>query len=202
MLERELGITVDTPEKDLAVGQLFIDHTLLVADVMIAIEVACRKRAGVRLLYEDELALHQPFRWQVTVKSGEKLGVTPDSVFALEFMGKDGQPDRAYFFLEADRGTMPVKRKALLQTSFFRKLLSYEATWVQDIHQRKLGINRFRVLTVTKSPLRVQSIIAACRELERGHGLFLFADTGILSADILAPLWQTTVPDRMGELVS
>ncbi|HEV2693620.1 MAG TPA: replication-relaxation family protein [Verrucomicrobiae bacterium] len=196
---------MDTIEKDLAVGQLFIDHTLMVADVMIAIELACRKREGVRLLYEDELSLpvtRLPFQWQVTVKSGEKLGVTPDRVFALEFAGRDGQPDRAYFFLEADRGTMPVKRQTLLQTSFFRKLLAYEATWVQDIHQRKLGIDRFRVLTVTKSPKRVQSIIAACRELQRGHGLFLFADTGILSADPLASIWQTTVPGRMGELIS
>jgi hypothetical protein len=36
-----------------------------------------------------------------------------------------------HFFLEADRGTMPVTRWTLSQTSFFRKLLAYEATWTQ-----------------------------------------------------------------------
>lgn len=201
LLEQQLGITVDTAEKDLAVGQLFIDHTLMVADVMVAIELACRKHNGIRLLYEDELMLpvaRQPFQWQVTIQSGEKLGVVPDRVFALDLAGKDGQPDRAYFFLEADRGTMPVKRHSLLQTSFFRKLLAYEGTWAQDIHQRKLGISRFRVLTVTKSPQRVKSLIAACRELKRGHGLFLFADKTILSDDPFSPVWQN---GKSGEIV-
>jgi hypothetical protein len=53
-----------------------------------------------------------------------------------------------HFFLEADRGTMPVVRSGLTQTSFYRKLIAYEATWTQKIHQRHLGIHRFRVLTV------------------------------------------------------
>jgi hypothetical protein len=61
-------------------------------------------------------------------------------VFALEYPDHGGQPQRAYFFLEADRGTMPVIRKVLVQTSFFRKLLAYEATWTNKVHQRQLGI--------------------------------------------------------------
>ena len=70
------------------------------------------------------------------------LGVVPDRVFALEYEGPGGELQRVHFFLEADRGTMPVVRTGLKQTSFYRKLLAYEATWTQKIHQRKLGINR------------------------------------------------------------
>ena len=51
----------------------------------------------------------------------------PDSVFALEYTNQNGQMQRAYCFLEADRGTMPVVRKGLAQTSFFRKLLAYQS---------------------------------------------------------------------------
>jgi len=109
-----------------------------------------------------------------------KLGVIPDRVFALEFPDKDGERARAYFFLEADRGTMPVKRRNLSQTSFHRKLLAYEVTWTQAIHTSRFGFHRFRVITVTTSAARVKSLVEACSELERGHGLFLFADRSVL----------------------
>jgi hypothetical protein len=95
-----------------------------------------------------------------------------------------------YFFLEADRGTMPVVRSGLTQTSFYRKLLAYEATWTQKIHQRHLGIHRFRVLTVTTIAARVKSLLAACSQLKRGHGLFLFADRTVLEKDLFSAVWR------------
>jgi hypothetical protein len=205
LLKQELGIAVDShswSEKNHVIGRVYLEHALLVADVMLAIERACRKHGGIRLLYEDQLALRserQPFQWRVKIQNGWKLGVVPDRVFALEI------PDarqRAYFFLEADRGTMPVIRHTLSQTSFYRKLLAYEATWTQKIHQRHLGIHRFRVLTVTTSVARVKSLVDACSQLERGHGLFLFADRTILSGDIFSRIWQTGKSGETGGLLN
>jgi len=121
-------------------------------------------------------------------------------VFALEYAGQNGQRERVFFFLEADRGTMPVKRHTLAQTSFYRKLLAYEATWSQGVHKR-LGMNRIRVLTVTTSAMRVKSLAQAASSLERGHGLFLFADKSILSGDILSSLWQTAKPGEPRRLL-
>ena len=120
------------------------------------------------------------------------LGVVPDRVFALEYKGHSGhgQTERVYLFLEADRGTMPVVRSGLTQTSFYRKLLAYEATWTQKVHQRELGIHRFRVLAVTTNAMRVKSLLDACSRLKRGHGFFLFADRSVLEKDIFAPVWQ------------
>lgn len=186
-------------EKNRAVERFFLKHALLVSDVMVALELACRQ-AGIRLLTEDELLLpnatgvkSQSFKWYVNITSRQKLGIIPDRVFALEFTNKNGNSERAFFFLEADRGTMPVRRKNLSQTSFYRKLLAYEATWSQSIHQRRFGFHRFRVLTVTVSSKRVQSLVAACSELKRGHGLFLFADHTILEKPdaLLSALWKT-----------
>ncbi len=91
---------------------------------------------------------------------------------------------------------MPVIREGLAQTSFFRKLLAYEATWTNKVHQRHLGISNFRVLTVTTSAARVASLVAACSQLKRGHGLFLFADRSIMEKDILTAPWQS---GRAGE---
>jgi len=171
----------------------------LVADVMVALELACR-RTGIRLLTGRELALpdkitrqHPPFRWQVKISKSLKLGVIPDFVFALEFKANSGAENRVFFFLEADRATMPVIRKNLSQTSFYRKLRAYEATWSQSIHQTKFGFHRFRVLTVTTSAERLNSLVQACSKLERGQGLFLFADQAILEkpGDMFLAVWQS-----------
>jgi hypothetical protein len=208
LLREEVGLAVDPhswSEKNHVIGRVYLEHALLVADVMVAIELACRKHGGVRLFYENQLALQserQPFQWRVKIQNGWRLGVVPDRVFALEFPDAGGTKQRAYFFLEADRGTMPVTRRTLSQTSFRRKLLAYEATWTQKIHQRKLGIHRFRVLTVTISTARVKSLVEACSQLERGHGLFLFADKTILSGDIFSAVWQSGKQGETGRLLN
>ena len=194
LLERELGVTVSGNENDDGVGRMFLEHALLVSDVMVTIELACRKSGDIRLLHEDQLALsleRTPFQWRVKVREhGVTLGVVPDRVFALEYTDHAGEMQRVYFFLEADRGTMPVVRSGLTQTSFYRKLIAYEATWTQKIHHRKLGIHRFRVLTVTTNAMRVTSLLDACSRLKRGHGLFLFADRTVLGKDPFSPVWQ------------
>lgn len=181
-------------EQNCSVGRMFLQHALLVSDIMVSIELACRKSNGIRLLTERELIGRdeRPLQWKVNIR-GRKLGVIPDRVFALEFPDQNGRYERAFFFLEADRGTMPVIRKNLLQTSFYRKLLAYEATWTQSIHRTRFGFHRFRVLTVTTSAKRVKSISDACSTLERGQGLFLFTDRTTLenSGDIFSSIWKT-----------
>jgi len=205
---RQLGITVDSDswsEKNHDIGRVYLEHALLVSEVMLAIELACWKQGDIKLIYEDELVLplkRQPFGWRVKIQNGSKLGVIPDRVFALEFSEASGQTQRVHFFLEADRGTMPVMRHTLSQTSFFRKLLAYEATWTQKIHQRHLGIHRFRVLTITTIPGRVKSLVEICSQLKRGHGLFLFANKTILSGDIFSSVWQTGKHGETGGLLN
>jgi hypothetical protein len=192
----ELGVAFRSIEKNRIVGKIFLKHELLVSDMMVAVELACRKNGNVRLIHNEELSLPSDVRWKVKV-SGFKLTVVPDRVFALDFDG-----NRLFFFLEADRGTMPVIRKNLLQTSFRRKLIAYEATWNQNLHQSRLGFNRFRVLTVTTSAKRVNSLVAACSQLKSGHGLFLFTDKTVLSSDILSQAWWSGRAGETGTLLN
>ena len=190
LLKQEFGIDASWHEKDQGIGRMFLEHAVLVSDVMVSIELACRKSGDVRLLYEDQLAL-QSLQWRVKVRQHSvTLGVVPDRIFALEYANQAGEVQRVYFFLEADRGTMPVVRSGLAQTSFYRKLIAYEATWTQKIHRRQLGIHRFRVLTVTTNAMRVTSLLEASSRLKRGHGLFLFADRTVLDKDPFSPVWQ------------
>lgn len=208
LLKQELGHasgSVSWGEKNRAVGRIFLEHALLVSDVMVALEFACRK-TGIRLINDHELrhsAKRPSFRWTVTLNNRQRLGIIPDRVFALEHHNPAGTPERAYFFLEADRGTMPVKRRTLAQTSFRRKLLAYAATWTHSIHRTRFGFHRFRVLTVTRSAARVKSLIEACSELDRGHGLFLFADQSILDrpGELFSRVWQSGRPGEFGSLL-
>ena len=207
LLKRKHGVRWSA--KNRFVGRLFLEHALLVSEVMVAMEMACRKH-GLRLLMGEDLPLPKStsakrpsFKWHVKVNSRLKLGLIPDRVFAVEYPDANGNPTRAFFFLEADRGTMPVTRRHLSQTSFHRKLLAYQATWSQSLHETRFGFHRFRVLTVTTSSERVTSLVNACAQLKGGHGLFLFADRSILKrpGDILDALWSTGRPGESSTLL-
>lgn len=208
LMAEKHGVAVDAAvwnEKNHVIGRLYLDHALMVSDVMVAIELACRNHGAVKLLYQDELGLRserEPFRWKVKIPNGKTLGVIPDRVFALEYQDWNGQNQFIHYFLEADRGTVPVIRNNLFQTSFRRKLLAYEATWNQGVHRSQIGINRFRVLTVTTSAKRVQSLVEACSQLKSGHGLFLFADRTVLAGNILSAVWQTGRPGETTTMLS
>lgn len=193
--------------KNRAVKRLFLEHALLVSDVMVALELACHQHGEMRFLNSDELpspmdtsSRLECFHWRVNLNSRTRLSVVPDHVFGLEFTDLPADRNCAYFFLEADRGTMPVERDSLRQSSFMRKLLAYEATWTQNLHRTRFRFHRFRVLTVTTSSDRLRHLMSACQQLERGHGLFLFTDLDSLvaSPDPLALTWHT---GRAGETV-
>jgi hypothetical protein len=125
-----------------------------------------------------------------------RLGVEPDRVFGLSFAGAPEHQRRAYFFLEADRGTMPVTRKGLGQTSFRRKLLGYRETWRQGLHRRHLGIPNFRVLTVTTNEERMRHLVAACKSMAGGRRLLLFVTQERLShMNILTCEWLNGRPE-------
>ena len=124
----------------------------------------------------------------------EILARAPDALFGLHYLDRPEGRNRTYFFLETDRATMPVQRANVRQTSFFRKMTAYYETWKQDLHTRMYGIKKFRVLTVTSSPERVENLIRANRGLANGQGskLFLFTDEGSLRAapDLLRLDWR------------
>jgi hypothetical protein len=196
-------------ERNRSAGRIYFEHELLVADIMVTLELACRRTQGVKFLIEDKILAksrgsenqHQLFRWKVKI-GNLSLGVIPDRVFALEYIKPNGCTERAFFFLEADRGTMPVERKNLTQTSFCRKMLVYEATWSNSIHWKRFGLNRFRVVTVTTNAKRLQSLIACCSKIKKGQGLFLFADSSSIShlANIDAPAWQSCIHSNVSLL--
>ena len=48
---------LDWTSRNRAVKRLFLEHALMVSDIMVSLEIACRKRGDVRLLIEHEIPL-------------------------------------------------------------------------------------------------------------------------------------------------
>ena len=190
------GISKPRPDNR-NVKQLYMRHTLLVSDVMVAFARAAKEAHVTRLLTEAELApgklVSKAFSWSVVTKDGGKskrVGVLPDRAFALQ---SPTTGEQTFYFLEADGGTMPIRRRSLEQTSIWRKYLAYEATWSQGLHQSRFGAKRFRVLFVNESEERMKNLVNECAKLSKGKGLFLFTTAQALreSRNIYAHLWHT-----------
>jgi len=187
---------IDWQAKNQAAKRLFLQHSLLISDVRVKLEAACRRDRNTRLIEGDDLleqcpfATRQkqnPFRWTVRLLldgAPLSLGIDPDDIFGLEFRGEQQGRRPAYFFLEADRATMPVQRSGFERTSIFRKMLAYHESWKQRLHERHFGISRFCVLFITTSAERIETMIEANRYFNacKGSAQFLFADHSFLES--------------------
>lgn len=193
-----------------------IEHALEVTDFMVALEAACRRRGNLRVLYLDDIlattapaetrANPKPYYWPVSVRWQRKevtLHPIPDKIFGIEALDRPEGRNRKWFFLEADRGTMPAVRLDLTKTSFVRKLLAYGHTYQADLHKRIYGFTNMRVLTVTRGRQRIESLQEAHREHTWdlcSPKVFLFADrVSLLSAeDFLSHAWADGAGERQG----
>ena len=166
---------IDWTDKNRDVKRPYIEHALMVADFMVALECALRAYPRIKLIRAQDI-MRSSWTMTATVPGdATELAVTPDKVFGLDFIDIGR---RNYFVLEADRSTMPIERPSLSQSSFKKKLLTYHHGHEAKHHAELWGIPGFRVLTITKSEERVTSMIAAVKDITGGKGsnVFLFAD--------------------------
>lgn len=204
LLQARLGTPqsrFDWASKNHESGRDFILHTLAVADVSMTLAVACRQHGAVELHTADQLLASlpletrsalKPWAWRVQVQHNGaivEIGVLPDCVLALKF--HDGR--RRAFFVECDRGTMPVERTALDQTSMLRKFLAYEGTRKQGLHTQRFGWKAFRTLVVTANAERAANMRALIERTPalRGSPLFLFTDhSTLMQSNVLTQAWS------------
>src|ERR1017187_5752597 len=160
LLRLEHGFAVHSDswsEKNHVIGRVYLEHALLVSDVMVAIELACRKRGDIHLLHDDQLTLHtdrQPLRWRVTIQNGWKLGVIPDRVFALEYTDQNCQTQRVHFSLK------PTGEPCRSRAGLFPKLPSTANSSPTKQHGRRTSI----------APVLVSIVSASLRSLPVPRG--------------------------------
>ena len=166
------------------VGDRYLAHQLMIGDFRIAVALAAR-----------ESAIEVSWR---RVPDGQPI--RPDGFFGLRFPTLPEGRNCTFFFLEADRSTMPRER-------FLAKLHAYQAWHAAGGHTAALGIKSFRVLTVTKSVERMRGLLTAAAEdghLAPRHAAYWFASDsageGALGA--LGPIWHTAAePDGLANLL-
>ena len=202
---------VDWTWKNREAGRVFIEHTLLIADLMVAAQIATRRAGNVCLIEPFDILKAAPERtrrlknpWALPARIvhagiSHDLALIPDKVFGFDYTH---ERKRSYFFLEADRGTMPIVRSHPRQTSFHQKILGYLAgARPVNSHGEHFGIGNFRVLTITTSQQRIATMLEALRDATRGAGSnqFLFADRDALQAcpDLLQLEWTSGKGERV-----
>ena len=190
LLTERLGVDVSGLEcsrQNREAGRPFIEHQLEIMDFYVALQLSAKARSDILIIHSDELiagfpaqtrAMRNPLALRVAVSRGieaHEVGLIPDLIFGIAF--RDGS--RKCFMVEIDRGTMPVSRSDLTQTSFERKMRAYLAAHHARQHEQQFGWKTFRVLTVTKDQHRLRSIMETLRNMQGasapGPALFLFA---------------------------
>lgn len=161
-------------------------HTLMIARFRVTLYAALRKHPTAKLLKWQQ---GKHLKRLVRVK-GYQTPVVPDGFFSIQFSDRPAGSNTAHFFLEADRSTMPRKR-------FHQKLLAYQTYFETGQHTEQHQIKGFRVLTITISPERRQSlrVVATAPDLAELATAFWFAcekDFDPFKPEtILKPIWVT-----------
>ncbi len=208
IFEQPDGKRISWTHKNKSANQPFLQHTLGIADFAVALQLAVARHDDVELIDSDELkdnfpaeilARNKPFRLSVPVIHKNlrlDIGIEADYAFSL-YLPKVRR--KAFFLVEIDRGTMPVARRDLRQSSILRKLLAYQTMWKTKLHQKHFGWGNFRVLFVTESTERVENMIAAANSQSptKQSPLFLLADKSSLYdlEDALDHQWRDTGGD-------
>ena len=205
--------SVDWTTKNREAKGLFIEHTLMVSNLLVAVQLAVRKVKGVEYIESDNIVARRPvarqgsekqLSWKVRVSDHGRdysLSVVPDAAFGLRFTETG---ETAYFFVECDRSTMPIQRSNLNRSSFAKKLLGYYESWKQRVFRAEFNFEKPRVLTLTISEGRIKSMVEANRTLDskgEGFGFFLFAPEQVINLDkaeeLLGKVWTNVRGEKV-----
>lgn len=201
--------TVSYTDLNREIGRDHVSHTLLVSDFLVALIVACENSGGaVRFISTTEILTaalpnrknsNDPLllRAKVVSKGVRREDATrPDAMFGLHFLNDPEGKNKAYFFLEADRGTMRQKKGRNEDwRSIYKKYEVYYGFNRAKSVEPEFGIKNFRVLFLTdRTEERARNSIAAVEPIHPGGwNQWMFSWKGhVLGApDVLSVPWIT-----------
>ena len=209
---------IDWTSKNREIGPIFLDHTLLVADVMVAFEAACQKSGRVRSSGPTRSSRARPRRREGAKirSSGTCRQTTGDRTSSwawcpTKYSGfstwtsRKGRTGRISFWKRTGRrcrSCAPISGRPRFTARWWATTRRGSRGFTPQVY----NIRNFRVLTVTSSPPRVKNLIEANKQLGNGQGsrLFLFSHEEALQAagDPLALEWlsgRDEVPIRLAE---
>jgi hypothetical protein len=172
------------------IGERQFWHQLMVADIVMSFEIACKAR-GLRFRHRKDIIGSVPLTFPTTISHqfpkhlGHYSGVLqPDELFAI---------NDTYFILEADRQSEPISRPTLETSSYLRKTLQYRAVLKSGAYKQL--IPNMLVLNITTSATHADNIMAFMeRELAMSSSSMMFMGIEILGS-------RDTYPQPLIELL-
>lgn len=195
LLRAERGIEVVWTRDSRLLTTTFLEHTLAINTVRVAVMKACQTTAGISLLtWQGENDLKADYdRVNIRSESGRLVNVSviPDSYFALQT-----PHGAAHFFLELDRGTMTTKR-------FKTKIVAYQTYYAGGGYVRRFGARSLRVLTVTTSAIRAENLRLVA-EQAGGKQRYWFTALERVQPDTVLhdPIWQVATRETAEPLIA
>lgn len=195
LVAQELGIDraqVRWRPKRSRVSSLFLEHTLQVNDVRIAVQLAAREQ-GLELLQwvgEGQLKAMKE-RVPDPRRAGRSLPVVPDGYFTLKIGDR-----KACFFLEVDRATMTNRR-------FGDKMRAYEIYVRTGRYFERYGTRSLRVLVVTTTHQRLANLKSTTEEATT-MSIFWFTTIDQVEPEIIltSDIWQVVGKREMQQLLA
>ena len=170
----------------------FLEHTLMINDVRIAVSLAAKRlsRPLERWIPEEELTAHPDYVTLPMFRGTRKVAVIPDGYFSLHLGDR-----RASFFLEADRATVSNKRWAVR----VRACMEYVRS---GRYSQRFDARSLRVLTVTTGEKRLANV-KRTTEKARGDATFSFAPLERVEPKTVLsrPIWQAAGQDGLHTLI-
>lgn len=136
-LLRRMGVEDFTGVPTKSLSPMYIEHTLAINEVRIAVSQACQAQGWQVALWLTENELKADYDRVRIPGRKASISLLPDSFFTLTVPGKG----MTRFFLELDRGSMELKR-------FREKVEAYVAYYKSGMYAQRYGAQGFRVLTV------------------------------------------------------
>ncbi len=181
-LRRDLDMPfhrMDWTTRNKHVGRLFLEHTLMISDFMIWLELQCRADGKRRIASFDELRQSGVFKapskhpgWRVPMPWRKHFTLVPDKIFALEDSSVAKGRKRDFYSLEADTGTMPVSRYGSKCSSIEKKLRAYQSTVDSGVAHKLMGRSPFNILFLVNNLLRARHILEVIKRLKLKRNLF------------------------------
>lgn len=169
-------------------GVPYLDHAIMISQFRVVLTLALKKYPT----HPKIKRWWQGYELKDALKvRGQSPELVPDAFFTIEEHG-----DVLDFFLEADRSTM-VRDKVL------QKMKTYWKWHREQRYAKPLGIENFRVLTITPSQERADNLCETTKQADdrrTGSNMFLFLPKTAYSLDrpetILQPIWMSAKGER------
>ena len=200
LLVEELGYSVEDidwhPRYNNVSSWAFLDHQIMLNGIFIALSQACAREGWSMDEWVDDRVLKKTMNKAlvpVIDADGRQhhVAVVPDAYAALGYPDRlTGEHRLLHFLIEADRASMTVASNRQQQRTWVTRCRAYLAYLNSTLPTTAYNTTRIRVLTVTTSQKRLESLKAAT-EAAGGKNRFWFTTEKALSGEtaLTAPIW-------------